>query len=51
MVPRLSNIHMASEVCEEYVRAKQHRGGLSKDAGSKINCQLEMVYSDVCGPM
>lgn len=36
---------------EEYVQAKQHRHNFSKYAESKFKCQLEVVYSNICGPM
>jgi hypothetical protein len=42
---------MPEEICEECVKSKQHRGSFSKDAISKTKCTLEVVYSDVCGPM
>lgn len=42
---------MPTDVCEECVQGKQHRGNFRKDAGCKTKCHLEVVYSDVCGPM
>lgn len=51
MVLGLPKIPIPSKVCEEYVQAKKHRGGFSKDAGSNTKCQLKVVYYDVYGPM
>ena len=38
-------------MCEECVQSKQHRSSFSKNAGSKTKSILEVVYSDVCGPI
>jgi transposase InsO family protein len=51
MVTGLPKIQMPEEICEECVMSKQHRGSFSKDAISKTKSILEVVYSDVCGPM
>jgi len=51
MVSGLPEIHVPTEVCEECVQAKQHRNNFSKNAGSKTKNVLEVVYSDVCGPI
>jgi hypothetical protein len=51
MVTGLPRIHIPEEICEECVKSKQHRGSFSKDAVSKTKSTLEVVYSDVCGPM
>ncbi|MCH85090.1 copia-type polyprotein, partial [Trifolium medium] len=51
MVSGLPKIQMPSEVCEDCVQAKQHRDSFSKEVQSRTNHVLEVVYSDVCGPM
>ncbi|WJX18783.1 hypothetical protein P8452_08547 [Trifolium repens] len=51
MVTGLPRIHIPEEICEECVKSKQHRGNFSKDAVSKTKSTLEVVYSDMCGPM
>ncbi|PNX61529.1 retrovirus-related Pol polyprotein from transposon TNT 1-94 [Trifolium pratense] len=51
MVTGLPNLQVPEEICEECVQSKQHKGSFSKYAVSKTNCVLEVVYSDVCGPM
>lgn len=44
-------INMPTEICEECVRANQHKGKFNKDAGCRTKNQFEVVYSYVCGPM
>jgi transposase InsO family protein len=51
MVSGLPEFEIPKEVCEECVQAKQHRNSFSRDAGSKTKAILEVVYSDVCGPI
>src|SRR4051812_42084549 len=51
MVTGLPHINVPAELCEECVKGKQHKGSFSKDAGHRTNAHLEVVYSDVCGPM
>ena len=51
MVNGLPEFEIPNEVCEECVQAKQHRNSFSRDAGSKTKAILEVVYSDVCGPI
>ncbi|CAJ2677087.1 unnamed protein product [Trifolium pratense] len=51
MVTGLPSLQVPEEICEECVQSKQHRGSFSKHAASKTNSVLEVVYSDVCGPM
>lgn len=47
----LSLINMLTEVCEECVQDKQHRGNFSKDAGCRKKCHLEVVYLDIYVPL
>ncbi|MCH95745.1 retrovirus-related pol polyprotein from transposon tnt 1-94, partial [Trifolium medium] len=51
MVSGLTKIQMPSEVCEDCVQAKQHRDSFSKNVLSRTKSVLEVIYSDVCGPM
>lgn len=51
MVMRLPLINMPTEICEECMQAKQHRGNFSKYTGYITKCHLEVVYLDICGPM
>ena len=50
MVIGLPKINFPIELCEECVQGKQHKNNFSKDVGHKTKEQLEVVYSDVCGP-
>ena len=51
MVSGLPRINIPAEICEECVHGKQHKSNFSKDAGHRTKHHLEVVYSDVCGPM
>ncbi|GAU32405.1 hypothetical protein TSUD_220940 [Trifolium subterraneum] len=51
MVSRLPRIQVPNEVCEDCVQSKQHRDNFNKDVKSRTNNVLEVIYSDVCGPM
>ncbi|WJX37101.1 hypothetical protein P8452_24905 [Trifolium repens] len=51
LVSGLPKIQISNEVCEDCVQAKQHRGSFSKDVVIRTKNVLEVVYSDVCGPM
>jgi len=51
MVLGLPEIDIPNKVCEECVQAKQHKNNFSKDAGSRSKAILEVIYSDVCGPL
>ena len=33
------------------MQAKKHKNNFNKDAGSKSKAILEIIYSDVCGPI
>ncbi|GAU43423.1 hypothetical protein TSUD_334860 [Trifolium subterraneum] len=50
-VTGLPAMNAPDEICEECVHSKQPRGSFSKYAMSKTKSTLEIVYSDVCGPM
>ncbi|MCI09880.1 retrovirus-related pol polyprotein from transposon tnt 1-94 [Trifolium medium] len=51
MVSGLPKLQMPSEVCEDCVQDKQHRDSFSKNVLSRTKHVLEVIYSDVCGPM
>ena len=51
MVTGLPHINIPTEICEECVQGKMHKSNFSKDAGHRTKVHLEVVYSDVCGPM
>ena len=51
LVSGLPEIEIPKEVCEECVQSKQHRNNFSKEVKSKTKAILEVVYSDVCGPI
>ena len=51
MVSGLLEIDIPKEVYEECVQAKQHKNSFKKDAGSKSKAILEVIYSDVYGPI
>src|SRR4051812_14812156 len=51
MVPGLPEIDIPNEVCKECVQAKQFKNSFGKDAGSKSKTILDVIYSDVCGPI
>lgn len=44
-------INILAEICEECVKAKQHKEKFSKGTCFRTKCHLEVVYSDVCGQM
>lgn len=51
MVVGLPKIDIPSEVCEECVLAKQHKNSFSKAAKSKSKEILEVIYTNVYGPI
>jgi hypothetical protein len=51
MVTGLTRLEVPDDICEECVQSKQHKHNFSKDAGSKAKDVLDLIYSDVCGPM
>ncbi|GAU45882.1 hypothetical protein TSUD_401080, partial [Trifolium subterraneum] len=50
-VTGLPAMNAPDEICEVCAHSKQPRGNFSKYAMSKTKSTLEIVYSDVCGPM
>jgi len=51
MVKGLPQIEAPSYVCEECVIAKQHRESFPKESTWRANQVLQLVHSDICGPM
>ncbi|GAU11617.1 hypothetical protein TSUD_346090 [Trifolium subterraneum] len=51
MVSGLPKIQVPNEVCEDCVQSKQHRDSFNKDVKSRTKSVLEVIYSNVCGPM
>ncbi|GAU31479.1 hypothetical protein TSUD_386430 [Trifolium subterraneum] len=51
MVSGLPKIQVPNEVCEDCVQSKKHRDSFNKDVKSRTKNVLEVIYSDVCGPM
>ncbi|KAL5816417.1 hypothetical protein ACOSQ3_024795 [Xanthoceras sorbifolium] len=51
MVKGLPNIHHPNEICESCVLSKQHRNSFGKEANWKATMPLELVHTDVCGPL
>ena len=51
LVKDLPNIQVCSEVCEGCQLGKQHRLPFPSSATWRANEKLQLVHSDVCGPM
>ena len=51
MVKGLPEIKDPSKVCEECVIAKQHRESFPKESTWRANHILQLVHSDICGPL
>ena len=51
MVMGLPLINIPTKICEECVQVKKHKGKFNKDADYRTKKHLEVVYSDVYGPM
>ncbi|RVW60251.1 Retrovirus-related Pol polyprotein from transposon TNT 1-94 [Vitis vinifera] len=51
MVTRLLLIQTPSQICEECVVGKQHRYQFPKGKSWRANKVLELVHSDICGPI
>jgi len=51
MVTGLPKITPPSEICEECVVGKQHRSQFPKGKSWRAKGVLELVYSDICGPI
>ena len=51
MVTCLPQINIPSQVCEECVVGKQHRSQFPKGKSWRAKDVLELVHSDICGPI
>lgn len=51
MVAGLPKFESPSEICEECVVSKQHRDPFPKGKSSRATKALELVHSDLCGPI
>lgn len=51
MVTGLPQITVHSQVCEECVVSKQHCSQFSKEKSWRANDVLQLVHSDICGPI
>lgn len=51
MVTGLPQIQMPSEICEDCVVGKQHRDPFPKGKSWRAKQALELVHSDLCGPI
>ena len=51
MVTGLPQISIPTELCEDCVESKQHRNTFNQKVESKSTDKLEIIYTDVCGPM
>ncbi|GLU09096.1 hypothetical protein SLE2022_259720 [Rubroshorea leprosula] len=51
MVTGLPNFESPSIVCEECVISKQHRDPFPKGSSTRARRLLEIVHSDICGPI
>jgi hypothetical protein len=51
MVKGMPHIDHPDEVCESCVLSKHHRSSFAKEVNWKANKPLELVHTDVCGPI
>lgn len=51
MVSGLPQIQQPSELCIECLESKQARSSFSQQVPTRSRSKLEVIYSDVCGPM
>jgi hypothetical protein len=51
MVTGLPQISIPTELCEDCVEFKQHRNTFNQKVESRSTDKLEIIYTDVCGPM
>jgi hypothetical protein len=51
MVTGLPQITAPSQVCEECVVSKQHRNQFPQGKSWRVKKALELVHSDICGPI
>lgn len=51
MVTGLPHIHLPRELCEECLQSKLPRSSFSKHVPTRAKAKLELLFSDVCGPI
>lgn len=51
MVKGLPEIEETEEICEDCIIGKQHRDSIPKTANWMANEKLQLVHSDICGPI
>lgn len=51
MVTGLPHIQQPSELCEECLESKMPKSSFSHHVPTRTKDKLEVLYSDVCGPM
>ncbi|CAL2277079.1 unnamed protein product [Prunus armeniaca] len=51
MVVGLPELTEIRDVCEGCVSGKQHREKFDKEGAWRASCPLELVHTDLCGPM
>ena len=51
MVQGLPEIHTEVDPCESYKMGKQHRKSFSKGVSWRASVLLELIHTDICGPM
>ena len=51
MVQGLPEIHTEVDTCESCIMGKQHRKSFSKGVSSRASVLLELIHTDICGPM
>lgn len=51
MVIGLPKLKPTKEICAVYLTGKQHRESMSKKSSWRASRQLQLVHSDICGPI
>ena len=51
MVYGLPILTKLKDVCAGCVHGKQHRETIAKGGTCRANCPLELIHTDLCGPM
>ncbi|MCI34300.1 retrovirus-related pol polyprotein from transposon tnt 1-94, partial [Trifolium medium] len=51
MVKDLPELEDTAEKCSDCLVGKQHRDAIPKKAMWRATIKLELVYSDICGPI
>jgi len=51
MVKGLQSLKAPTKVCTDCLARKQHRNNISKKSYWRASCKLQLVHSNICGPM